>query len=168
MDITYREAEISDSLALIEFLSSVGAETDNLSFSADSLKLTKESEERFLKRFKSNSKNLMLVAEYNGKIVGNASLERNKIQRYSHRAEISIVVKKAFWGQGVGTCLMEMLVSFAKESGAEILHLEVRADNERALNLYRKFGFGTIGIYNNFFKIKSEYFDAVLMQLKLL
>ena len=152
MEIVYREIEAADADAMIEFLTAVGAETDNLSFSRDSLKLTKDSEERFIKRFKSNSKNMMLVAECNGEILGNASIEREKTARYSHRAELSIVVKQKFWGQGIGTRLMEMLVDFAKKSCAEILYLEVRCDNERALNLYRKFGFETIGIYNNFSK----------------
>lgn len=167
MNIIYREAEIGDSSALIEFLETVGGETDNLSFSAGSLKLTKESEERFLKRFKSNRKNLMLVAELDGEIVGNASIERERVERYSHRAELSIVVKKKFWGQGIATRLMELLIEFAKSSAVEILQLEVRRDNERAVNLYKKFGFSLVGVYEDFFKINGKYYDASFMCLKI-
>ena len=163
MDITYREVELSDSLALIEFLSNAGNETDNLSFSAESLKLTPESEKRFINKFKSNKKNLMLVAEISGEIIGNASIERNRTPRYSHRAELSIAVKKKFWGRGIGSRLMELLLDFARESGVEILYLEVRSDNERAINLYKKFGFSSIGIYKKFFKINKKYYDACLM-----
>ena len=167
MDIIYREVEISDALSLVNFLKTVGDETDNLSFSGDSLKLTLEAEEGFIKRFKSNKKNIMLVAEFNGEIVGNASIERNRTPRFAHRAELSIVVKRDFWGKGIGSRFMEHLISFAKESGVEILYLEARRDNVRAINLYKKFGFESIGVYKNFFKINNNYFDAELMLRKI-
>ena len=166
MSIIYREVEIDDAFSLIDFLTVVGGETDNLSFSSESLKLSAESEERFIRRFKSNKKNLMLIAEHDGKIVGNASIERNRTPRYSHGAELSIALRREFWGQGIGTRLMELLIEFAKKSGVEILYLEVRCDNERAIKLYRKFGFSTIGVYKNFFKIGENYYDAELMMLE--
>ena len=167
MDIIYREVEVTDAEAMIEFLNKVGGESDNLSFSKDSLKLTRESEEKFISHFKSNKKNIMLVCELGGKIVANASLERNRIQRYSHRAELSIVVAREVWGRGIGSKLMELLLNFAKESEIEIVYLEVRSDNERAISLYRKFGFSTIGIYKKFFKINEKYYDALLMNCEI-
>ena len=63
--------------------------------------------------------------------------------------------------------LLELLIDFSKESGVEILYLEARADNERALNLYKKFGFLEIGRYKNFFKIGDKYYDASLMTLEI-
>ena len=167
MDIIFREVGPDDALEMIKFLEAVGSETDNLSFSGESLKLTPDSEKRFLNRFVSNRKNLMLVAEYNGEIVGNASVERNRTPRYSHRAELSVAVKKDFWGQGIASRLMELLIEFSKESDIEILYLEARADNERALNLYKKFGFSEIGRYEKFFKIGGKYHDASLMTLEI-
>ena len=165
MNVTYREVETADAKGLMDFLKTVGNETDNLSFSGESLKLTLEAEKRFITRFKANKKNLMLIAECDGEIVGNASVERNRTPRYSHRAELSIVVKKDFWGQGIGTRLMELLIEFSKESGVEILELEVRGDNERAIKLYEKFGFYAFGNYKNYFKINNKYYDALLMSL---
>ncbi|HAY19865.1 MAG TPA: GNAT family N-acetyltransferase, partial [Clostridiales bacterium] len=41
---------------------------------------------------------------------------------------------------------MQELIDFAKNSGgAKIISLEVRSDNRRAVALYEKFGFETIG-----------------------
>ena len=71
------------------------------------------------------------------------------------------------WGRGIGSRLMEMMIDFSKKTGIEILYLEARADNERAVALYHKFGFRDIGIYKNFFKIGEDYFDGVLMTLDL-
>lgn len=44
-------------------------------------------------------------------------------------------------GQGVGRRLLDRISNQARETGAEALLLEVRADNEVAQNLYRRAGF---------------------------
>ena len=59
------------------------------------------------------------------------------------------------------------MINFAKDTGIEILYLEVRCDNHRAVSLYEKFGFEKIGTYKNFFKIGDEYYDAYLMTLNI-
>ena len=167
MEIAYRKATKKDAERLLLHLKTVGGETDNLSFGKDTFLISKEKEERFIDRFASSKKDLMLVALSGDTVVGNAIVERNRVARYSHRAEISITVLRDFWGKGIGTRLMEMMIDFAKESGIEILYLEARADNARAISLYEKFGFKSIGTYQGFFKIENQYFDAVLMTLNL-
>ena len=167
MKITYREAENTDAKALLEFLSLAGGETDNLSFGKDSFKISEEKEAKFIEKFKNNRKNLMFVATCEDKVIANASIERNRIERYSHRAELSIAVLKEYWGKGIGSALMEKLVSFAKDTECKVLYLEVREDNTRAVSLYRKFGFETIGVYKSFFNINGIYYNARLMALYL-
>ena len=167
MDIIYREATGADAEGLLLHLNTVGEETDNLSYGRDTFRISAEKEAKFIDRFEKSKTDVMYVAECDGKIVGNAVVERNRIARYSHRAEISITVLRDYWGQGIGTRLMQMMIDFAKETGAEILYLETRSDNERAVSLYEKFGFGSIGVYKDFFKIGGEYFDAYLMTLRL-
>ena len=52
---------------------------------------------------------------------------------------------------------MQELIDFAKNSGgAKIISLEVRSDNRRAVALYEKFGFETIGRFPGFMKINGE------------
>ena len=63
--------------------------------------------------------------------------------------------------------MMRRLIAFAKESGAEVISLEVRSDNERAKALYRKFGFTRYGVYEKFFKLGDAYFSADYMNLYL-
>jgi len=166
-EIVYREALKTDAAALLEHVQSVGSETDNLSFSGDTFSISVEREARFIDRYYNNKKDIMLVALDGDKVVGNAIVERNRVERYNHRAEISITVLRDYWGCGIGSRLMEMMIDFAKKSGIEILYLEVRADNARAISLYEKYGFRKIGVYNNFFKIDNIYYDAHLMTLNL-
>ena len=167
MNVIYREVEPADAAELLKYNSTVGGETDFLSFGADSFNISVESEARFINRFKSSAKNLMLVALDGDRIIANASIERNRIPRYSHRAELSITVLREYWGQGIGTALMQRLINFSRDSGAEIIYLDVRADNERAKALYRKFGFETVGVFKRYFKIKNDRFDAEIMALLL-
>lgn len=62
---------------------------------------------------------------------------------------------------------MEALIRFARGQGLEILQLDVRADNGRAIALYESLGFETLGRYRNFLKVQGEYFDAYCMNLYL-
>ena len=88
-------------------------------------------------------------------------------RRMYHRAELGISVVKAYWGRGIGSQLLEQIIAYAKSHSIELLNLEVRSDNARAIHLYEKFGFRSIGISPAFFKIVNQYVDCVLMYLDL-
>ena len=62
---------------------------------------------------------------------------------------------------------MESLISFAKGAGLEVLQLEVRSDNERAVALYEHLGFEKMGLYKKFMKVDGRDFDAWYMNLYL-
>ena len=165
--IEYRVALPEDAKGLLEYNWVVGAETDFLSFGSNAFKITEEREAKFISRFYNSKKDEMLIALDGDKIVANAAIEHNRIERYSHRAELSITVLREYWGRGIGTELMHRLIEFSKNVGIEIISLEVRDDNERAKALYKKFGFETIGVYKRFFKINNKYYDAEYMNLYL-
>lgn len=165
MKIIYREAKPEDASALLLHQSTVGDETDNLSFDGKTFNISPEKEARFIERFLKSEKDVMYVALDGEKIIGNGIIEHERAKRYTHRATLSITVLRDYWGRGVGSMLMEMMIDFSRESGTEVISLEVRADNERAIALYKKYGFETIGLYKKFFKINGEDHDAYLMQL---
>ena len=164
MNIIYREATPMDAQKLLVHLHAVGAETDNLTFGADSFNISPEREARFISRFSSAEKDVMLVALDGDIVVGNAIIEHNRIPRMSHRAELSVTVLRDYWGQGIGTRLIEMLVDFSQRVGHEVITLTVRADNDRAIALYTKCGFTRVGDMKNYFKIFGVSHDAYLME----
>ena len=105
---------------------------------------------------------------YDGEtIVGNGCIDGNGNPRFRHRRNLAISVRKAYWGNGIGSGLMERLIAFARGTGAEVISLEVRSDNDRAKALYRKFGFTSFGVFRKFFKLGEAYFDADYMNLYL-
>ena len=167
MAIEYRVALPADAEGLLLHQKRVGDETDNLSFDGSTFNISPEREARFIERFSKNDRDVMFVAVKDGEIVGNGIIECERVKRYCHRATLSITVMRDFWGCGIGSRLMEMMIDFAGSKNIDVISLEVRADNHRAIGLYRKFGFETIGTYKKYFKINEEFHDALLMQLLL-
>lgn len=168
MNITYREAEPSDAGKFLEYSKIVGSETDNLTFGAEGLPLTISQEADFIRKFAGNPGSIMIVAFDEGELIGTGAVSVvSGKPRFAHRREIAISVRKDYWGKGIGTGIMNVLMDFAKKSGAEVLELEVRSDNEAAISLYKKFGFEKIGTNEKFFKINGEFFAADYMNLYL-
>ena len=164
-NIIIKEAKPEDAAKLIEYTKIVGAQTDNLSFGREGAGDTPEVEE-FIKRISSDSKSVMYFAWKNDDIVGCANISGMK-RRMSHRANFAISVAKSEWGSGIGSALLEKCISFAKDNEIEIINLDTRSDNFRAISLYKKFGFVKIGRMPAFSKINGEYIDADLMYLDL-
>ena len=167
MDVQYREARETDASELLLHLKRVGGETDNLTFGAEGFNISAEREARFISRFQRNSDEIMLVATDGDTVVANAVIERERIPRLSHRSRLTLTVLRDYWGRGIGSHLMEMMIDFCRTSGAEVVYLECRADNLRAISLYRKYGFYESGRLRKYFKINGEYSDAVIMELLL-
>jgi RimJ/RimL family protein N-acetyltransferase len=155
-----------DAAGIIEYLNIVGGESNNLLFGENGFIMTVEEEKAFIEKFNNSDKSLLLVGKIDNVIVSIVSLSGSVRERIAHRGEIAVSVKKAFWGLGIATLMINELIQFAKHTAnMEILQLEVITDNERAIGLYEKLGFEKIGIYKKFIKIKEEYSDAYLMNL---
>ncbi len=162
--ITIREALAEDAAQLIEYMKTVGAETENLSFGGEGLPVSVE--QAFLEAVHQQKTSVHLAAFKDGEIIGDGRLT-GLPRRMSHRAELGLTVKKAYWSQGVGSALMRELIRYAEENGIELLNLEVKSDNIRAVRLYESFGFRRIGTSPAYFKIGGRYADFELMYLDL-
>ncbi len=64
-------------------------------------------------------------------------------------------------GRGLGRALAEALVSEARASGIEVLTLDARGDNTRALSLYRSLGFTEYGRIPAFVAVGTRRYDKV-------
>jgi putative acetyltransferase len=107
---------------------------------------------------------LSLVAERAGHVVGTAGLHPAAQLRRRHVAMLGISVAAEAQSQGVGSALMQALCSYA-DDWAQILRIEltVFVDNERAIALYRKFGFETEGRHRGYAMRSGAYIDVFAM-----
>lgn len=167
-ELNIRKAQKADAPQILEYLNIVGGESDNLLFGENEFSMTVEEEAAFIDQSSSVPGSIRLVGIIDGEIACMGSLSASEKKRFSHYSELAIVVKKKYWGQGVGTLLMTALISFARENGqTKTIELGVRAENEAAIRLYRKMGFIEIGRHKNFFHINGTYYDEILMDLHL-
>ena len=167
-NLLIRKANKADAAELIAYLNTVGGESDNLLFGANEFNMTIEQEESYIESLEDSSTSALLVGTVDGKIVCVGSLSAPTRERIAHQGNLGMSVLKEFWGLGAGTQLMGALIDFAKNGKKlEVIHLQVRADNERAIALYKKMGFKEIGVYPKYTKINGEYFDDILMNLYL-
>ena len=167
-EMTIRSAEKKDAQQLIDYLQTVRGESDNLLAGANDSLISIEQEEVFIENFIKAKTSVFLIGLVDDIIVCSGSLSGNTRERNSHHGTVAMSVLKEYWGVGVGTALMNALVDFAKNTGKlEILHLGVKADNERGINLYKKTGFEEIGRFPKYFKISGKYYDEILMNLYL-
>ena len=140
MNFIIEKAKVSDAAELLQYLKQIGGETDNLTFGAEGLPGSVEDEEKYIESLQNSTSSVMFVAKCDGKIIGDAHFSSSERERIKHRGEIGISVVREYWGCGVGSRLMEKLIDFAKNTaGCEIIHLQVRSDNERAIGLYKKY-----------------------------
>jgi ribosomal-protein-alanine N-acetyltransferase len=77
----------------------------------------------------------------------------------------TIAVHPAWRGQGVGEQLLTGLLERALDLHAVKSTLEVRVTNDRAQNLYRKYGFEEVGRRRRYYRDNGE--DALLMTAEL-
>ncbi len=167
MSITVERATAKDASAILEYLKQVGGETNNLTFGEEGIPFDVEEEASYIASIEHSRDGIMLVAKEDGRIVGNATLNRFP-RRMSHRGDFSVAVIKEYWNRGIGTRLLEKILEFAKENSFEIIDLQVRSDNLYAIHLYEKFGFRKIGSHPCFFKVDNEYlpFDYMCMRIQ--
>lgn len=165
-DVIIRKATAADAAEMLTYLKKLGGESDNLTFGAEGIGGDTAAEAEFLESRTDSSDCVTFVAERDGRIVGDASLDRMR-SRMSHRGSFGIGVLKEAWGCGIGSDLTEHIIAFARDNGFEQIELEVRCDNLRAIRLYEKYGFIKVGEFPRFFKIDGEYVDFDFMVLYL-
>jgi RimJ/RimL family protein N-acetyltransferase len=108
--------------------------------------------------------NLFLLAELEGNLVGWVTLFRGQQEFRHHTAELGMGVLQASRGLGIGTALLRYAVEWAAHHNVEKVNLGVRASNQRAQALYRKFGFVEEGRRIKEIKDSAdEYDDSIEM-----
>jgi len=100
----------------------------------------------------------LLVAEAQGLVVGYAVS-----WIVADRAELGNIAVAAGWRRrGIAASLLEAVLEQARlRPGVRELFLEVRVSNTGAQTLYRKYGFGTVGRWRDYYTFPVE--DALVM-----
>lgn len=76
-----------------------------------------------------------------------------------HIAEFGMMISADYWGQGIGSGLLEIMEGFAKKIGISKIEAKVRLSNERGLSLYSKNGYEIEGTRKKAAFINGQFED---------
>ncbi|MFL2840267.1 MAG: ribosomal protein S18-alanine N-acetyltransferase [Pseudohongiellaceae bacterium] len=80
---------------------------------------------------------------------------------------LNIVIKKKEQGKGLGSYLIQGLIDIVKHQHQNLLMLEVRASNSKAIKFYENIGFQPSGIRKDYYPAEKGREDAWLYSLPL-
>jgi L-amino acid N-acyltransferase len=107
----------------------------------------------------------ILVAELAGAVVGWASLSQwSDRPAYADTAEISLYVRAACRGQGIGKQLIETIIAEGEKVGLHTVIARIVAGNQVSIRLHEAVGFEPIGIMREVGRKFGRLLDVYLMQ----
>ncbi len=76
---------------------------------------------------------------------------------------LNLVVSPEFQRQGLGLKLLKFALDDTRQQSAEVMFLEVRASNLRAIELYEQNGFAEVGRRKGYYPADGGREDAIVM-----
>ena len=167
--LVLRDPTEDDAELLMNYPKVVGAETDFLLCDENGIDgLTLEKERAWIRGTLASPNTKMFLGFVDGELVALFDVRAAARSRLSHNADIAISVKRDYWGLGIGSIAMQAMIDFARSTDClRTLTLEVRDGNERAMALYRRFGFVEAGRHKRRVNVRGTYYDEILMDLEL-
>ncbi|SDB13841.1 Protein N-acetyltransferase, RimJ/RimL family [Pseudobutyrivibrio sp. YE44] len=161
-----KNGEASDGRAVYETFNATHAETDFLLSYPDENSYDPEQEAKFLDDKTKSNNEIEIIALVDDKIVGTAGIEAVGTKyKVKHRAELGISILRDYWRLGLGTALMKACIQCAKDAGYVQLELNVVAENERAIAMYKEMGFEEFGRNPMGFNSRTDGFQELVYML---
>ena len=121
-------------------------------------------EKNLISEYLMSPNSILLLAEFNDKLIGNIDLTGNKRSKMFHTGMIGMGIAEEWRNQGLGKVMIHAVIEWAKEhSQLEILWLDVYSSNEIGYQLYQNTGFKVSGIIKDYFKEYNGYKDKIQM-----
>jgi RimJ/RimL family protein N-acetyltransferase len=166
-EVVIRCGEEKDVLALLDGVKNVLLDGEGMLLEADEFSKTEAEERGWIKSLNENPQELLLVAEAEDKIVGTLDFHIAKRRRLSHSGSLGMSVQPGWRNCGVGNALLESLLQWARSvPEIEKINLNVRADNDRGIALYKKHGFVQTGCAKDAVKLgQFNFVDELSMEV---
>lgn len=166
--LVIRKGNLADAEEMIDYLNIISTESDFLTFGKGEVRVTIEEERKAIEDSLTSDNKLFIVAEINGKIVGNLFFRGGAKQRTKQTGEFGVSVLMEYWGLGIGRKLITYLIDWAKQTNIiKKINLRVREDNKRGIELYKDLGFKIEGLSTRDFFVDGKYFSSVLMGMEI-
>jgi len=105
-----------------------------------------------------------LVAEVEGRIVGDATLHRRKYGWARHAAKLRVTIAKDFQHKGLGTKMVQELMRVAVNEGVDKILAELMANQTVALRAFERMGFERVAVLPELVKdMAGRYHDLMVL-----
>src|SRR3990172_8891811 len=163
-DWKVRPATPSDARKVVDYLRAILQDRQSSIADQDEMILDVMTGREHLRRILENPLSCVYVAETENEIVGFLTCECGRRRKIRHTAEIGMSVRDDYRRQGVGSALLEVVETWARETGRiRKITLNVFETNVSALRLYEKYGFEVEGVLKEHINLDGEYLNLVLM-----
>ncbi|MEK2690606.1 GNAT family N-acetyltransferase [Bdellovibrio sp. GT3] len=158
--ITLRAPTIEDAKALRVFMVEVAETAPYILSTADDFRSKSEdSEQNWIKRYQESNRDMIILAECDGKIVGNLDFSTGIRFKNLHRGHLGMSIAPSLRGDGIGELLLRKLFAeVPRAEGITQIELSVMHPNTPAYNLYKKVGFMECGRKPNAFRLEDGTF----------
>ncbi|MCL4392935.1 GNAT family N-acetyltransferase [Patescibacteria group bacterium] len=112
-----------------------------------------------------NDGNSLILCALNQKneFIGFAVLLKTK----QKESEIDIYIHRNYRNKGIGQIILKTIIEYTKYINVDTIHLKVRKNNKKAINLYQKIGFSQTKQIKNSIIFNKKLTDEIFMSLKI-
>ncbi|EKD72169.1 MAG: GCN5-related N-acetyltransferase [uncultured bacterium] len=162
--IKIHQANMSDAESLSDFIKKLDTESCYLLYDSGERKNDVNTIKSYLSRIDQDGKSIVFIAENEHKeIIGFICGEVPHLKRLAHLMKCNIGILKKYHGAGIGSGLLEKLITYAKETNIIRLEATVIKQNTQSVSLCERFGFNIEGIKIHSIKINDELHDEYLL-----
>ena len=158
-----RPAVRDDAEQLLTLRRTLFAETSLLLWEPAEFVSTAQQESQFIERMASRTNSLLLLGLTSGKAIGFLAAMGGERNRLRHSALLALGVLREHWSHGVASGMLGQVMAWAPGAGVKRLELTVHTSNDRAVSLYRKFGFEIEGTRRSSLLVDGVFKDEYLM-----
>ncbi len=165
--ITIRSLDPSDAAQAVKYMKAMYTDSPYLARYGDEWNTNIEAETMFLENAGQSPNKLMLGGFIDDELVALCDFSPlGSAYKMAHRCQLGISVATNQQGNGIGSLLMKTLLSAAKQTGYEQMELEVVRSNNRAVQLYRHYGFREMGTIPRGFRYRGGYYEDLFLMVK--
>jgi RimJ/RimL family protein N-acetyltransferase len=106
---------------------------------------------------------ISVLAEVDGKIVGNGEIVRGEYKETKHHGRLAVTIQGTHRGLGIGREMIRALLAEARRQGLKNVHVEFLARNKQAISAYEKAGFKRVGRIPGKVYRDHRLLDALIM-----
>jgi RimJ/RimL family protein N-acetyltransferase len=163
--VTLRGATEEDTAAVTKAVTAYVAENDGQVWEPGEFKKTEAEEREWIRGMIASPVEILILAEFDGQIVGNIDFHGGDRKRLAHHGEFGLGILPEWRSRGLGSALLGHMIEWVKTlPQIEKIKLRVLASNQRAIGLYKKFGFEEEGRIRREYKFSDgTYVDSISM-----